>query len=53
MQRETVDRQQAAREETSIAQMPAYERPSVRVMSESELLSAMQINAGGTSWWVM
>jgi hypothetical protein len=32
---------------------PAYERPEIKVMSETELLSAIQINAVGTSWWVM
>lgn len=52
MQRETVE-QLASREEGTISQMPEYVRPSVRVMSESELLSATQINAAGTSWWIM
>jgi hypothetical protein len=32
---------------------PKYERPEIQVMSETELLSAIQINAVGTSWWVM
>jgi hypothetical protein len=51
MQREVVERQQAVGEKASSQQ--EYVRPAVRVMSEAELLSAMQINAGGTSWWVM
>ena len=51
MQRDNVERQNS--EESIGAQLPEYVRPSVRVMSESELLSAMQINAAGTSWWVM
>jgi hypothetical protein len=33
--------------------LPVYETPKVQVMTETELLSAIQINAGGTSWWVM
>ena len=51
MQRDNLDRQPI--EENIGAKLPEYVRPSVRVMSESELLSAMQINAAGTSWWVM
>jgi hypothetical protein len=53
MHREIVEGQQATHQEINAAQLPEYVRPSIRVMSESELLSAMQINAGGTSWWVM
>jgi hypothetical protein len=33
--------------------LPKYERPEIQVMNETELLSAIQINAAGTSWWVM
>ena len=33
--------------------LPQYETPKVQVMTETELLSAIQINAGATSWWVM
>jgi len=33
--------------------LPTYETPKVQVMTETELLSAIQINAGATSWWVM
>jgi hypothetical protein len=39
--------------EETIDTKPAYERPEIKVMSETELLSAIQINAVGTSWWVM
>lgn len=52
MQRETIELQQASRDE-SRGENPEYVRPSIRVMSESELLSAMQVNAGVTSWWGM
>ncbi|MBW3564845.1 MAG: hypothetical protein KY459_08975 [Acidobacteria bacterium] len=30
-----------------------YEAPTVRVLDEAEVLAAIQINATGTSWWVM
>ena len=33
--------------------LPTYETPKIQVMTETELLSAIQINAGATSWWVM
>jgi len=39
-------------EETNVT-LPEYETPKVQVMTETELLSAIQINAAGTSWWVM
>lgn len=33
---------------------PEYVAPVIRVMTESEVLSAFQITAAGTStWWVM
>jgi hypothetical protein len=40
-------------DKASDAKLPKYERPQIQVMNESELLSAIQINAAGTSWWVM
>jgi len=34
--------------------LPEYVTPSVRVMSESEILSAFQVTAAGTAnWWAM
>ena len=51
MQRESIERQSS--EENIGTRLPEYVRPSIRVMSENELLTAMQINAAGTSWWVM
>jgi hypothetical protein len=33
--------------------VPQYETPKIQVMTETQLLSAIQINAGATSWWVM
>ena len=45
MKHEIVDQATAAK--------PQYERPEIQVMNEAELLSAIQINAGATSWWVM
>jgi len=36
------------------AERPDYATPVVRVMSESEVLSAFQVTAAGThSWWAM
>jgi hypothetical protein len=33
---------------------PKYETPSVKVMDESEVLTAFQVTAAGASlWWVM
>jgi hypothetical protein len=38
---------------SSIEQSNEYVAPVVRVMSESEVLSAFQVNAAGTmGWWV-
>jgi hypothetical protein len=39
--------------EETVDAKPVYERPEIKLMSETELLSAIQINAAGTSWWVM
>jgi hypothetical protein len=33
--------------------MPRYETPSIRVMDESEVLSAFQVTVAGLSWWTM
>jgi hypothetical protein len=41
----------ALEEKTDI--LPTYETPKIQVMTETEILSAIQINAGATSWWVM
>ena len=30
-----------------------YERPSIRVMDEKEVLSAFQVTVAAISWWVM
>ena len=53
MQREIERQAHVAHTDINGAELPEYVRPSVRVMSETELLSAMQINAGVTSWWGM
>jgi len=37
----------------NLGEIEAYVPPVVRVMSESEVLSAFQVNAAGTmAWWV-
>lgn len=38
-------------ETLNIETLPTYETPQIQVMTETELLSAIQINAGATSWW--
>ena len=30
----------------------AYQKPSIRVMDEKEVLSAFQVTVAGTTWWV-
>jgi hypothetical protein len=37
---------------TSPSQLPAYQKPSIRVMDEKEVLSAFQVTVAGISWWV-
>lgn len=32
---------------------PCYEVPSIRVMDETEVLSAFQVAVAGVTWWVM
>ena len=32
---------------------PAYVRPRVTVMNETEVLKAFQFTSAATSWWVM
>jgi hypothetical protein len=32
---------------------PAYQRPELKVMSESELLTAFQVTQAAVTWWVM
>jgi len=42
------------REETRLSDnaKPEYETPTVKVMDESEVLTAFQVTAaGGTMWW--
>jgi hypothetical protein len=34
-------------------QLPAYQKPSIRMMDEKEVLSAFQVTVAGTTWWVM
>jgi len=35
------------------SELPAYQKPSIRVMDEKEVLSAFQVTVAGTTWWVM
>ncbi len=30
---------------------PKYQTPTIRVMSETEMLAAFQITSAGASWW--
>jgi hypothetical protein len=41
----------ALEEKTEV--LPQYETPKIQIMTETELLSVVQINAGTTSWWTM
>jgi hypothetical protein len=34
------------------SQLPAYQKPSIRVMDEKQVLSAFQVTVAGISWWV-
>ncbi|MFY9687355.1 MAG: hypothetical protein WAJ88_16265 [Pseudolabrys sp.] len=33
--------------------LPDYEKPSIRMMDEKEVLSAFQVTVAATTWWVM
>jgi hypothetical protein len=33
--------------------LPAYQKPSIRVMDEKEVLSAFQVTVAAITWWVM
>jgi hypothetical protein len=33
--------------------LPDYQKPSIRMMDEKEVLSAFQVTVAGTTWWVM
>jgi hypothetical protein len=32
---------------------PVYERPSIRVLDEKDVLSAFQVTVAAITWWVM
>ena len=32
---------------------PVYQKPSIRVLDEKEVLSAFQVTVAGMTWWVM
>jgi hypothetical protein len=32
---------------------PMYERPSIRVLDEKDVLSAFQVTVAAITWWVM
>jgi hypothetical protein len=34
-------------------ELPAYQKPSIRVMDEKEVLSAFQVTVAAITWWVM
>jgi hypothetical protein len=33
-------------------ELPAYQKPDIRVMDEKEVLSAFQVTVAGITWWV-
>jgi hypothetical protein len=33
--------------------LPAYQKPTIRVMDEKEVLSAFQVTVASISWWTM
>jgi hypothetical protein len=35
------------------SELPDYEKPSIRMMDEKEVLSAFQVTVSGITWWVM
>jgi hypothetical protein len=35
------------------SELPAYQKPSIRVMDEKEVLSAFQVTVAAITWWVM
>jgi hypothetical protein len=35
------------------SELPDYEKPSIRMMDEKEVLSAFQVTVAATTWWVM
>ena len=35
------------------SELPAYQKPSIRVMDEKEVLSAFQVTVAAVTWWVM
>jgi hypothetical protein len=47
---DTVNRETHPDEPTAL---PAYQKPTIRVMDEKEVLSAFQVTVAGISWWVM
>ena len=41
----------SAIERTDRSQLLGYQKPSIRVMDEKEVLSAFQVTVAGVSWW--
>jgi len=35
------------------SELPDYEKPSIRMMDEKEVLSAFQVTVAATTWWIM
>lgn len=38
-------------ESTNPGRLPAYQKPTIRVMDEKDVLSAFQVTVAGISWW--
>jgi hypothetical protein len=35
------------------SELRPYQKPSIRIMDEKEVLSAFQVTVAGTTWWMM
>jgi hypothetical protein len=35
------------------SELSTYQKPSIRVMDEKEVLSAFQVTVAGITWWAM
>ena len=44
---------QTSDDNTTIEQLPRYEKPRVTVMDEADVLKAFQFTSAGITWWVM
>ena len=53
---DTMEKASNINQENSLGQhseLPTYQKPSIRVMDEKEVLSAFQVTVAAATWWVM